>query len=247
MVMDAVGSAATAVGQALGLIKPDKAKLVITGSNTPEGLQELECTFNPDKYTLKQSVTLPSTSAPSKEGGQQQYAGTGPMTLEVSLFFDAFSELEGDVTPQVNTLLSWTRPTSSSANANPPRPCPPLVKFKWGGNPELNTFQGFLTNVSVQYELFRKDGTPVRAEATITITSYKEPESGPNPTSHAINSRRVHQVIEGDTLQSVAYRELGKPAYWRAIAELNGIDDPARLTAGTVLLIPSISDAMRGA
>ena len=55
-------------------------------------------------------------------------------------------------------------------------------------------------------------------------------------------------MIEGDTLQSVAYRELGKPTYWRAIAELNDIDDPMRAgRPGTVLLIPSVADATRGA
>jgi nucleoid-associated protein YgaU len=53
-------------------------------------------------------------------------------------------------------------------------------------------------------------------------------------------------MVEGDTLQSVAYAELGKPAYWRAIAELNGIDDPQRVEAGTTVLIPSAADAAQG-
>jgi nucleoid-associated protein YgaU len=53
--------------------------------------------------------------------------------------------------------------------------------------------------------------------------------------------------VEGETLQSVAYAELGRPAYWRAIAQLNGIDDPLRVRAGTVLLIPSVADAARNA
>ena len=52
-------------------------------------------------------------------------------------------------------------------------------------------------------------------------------------------------MIDGDTLQSVAYRELGKPTYWRAIAELNDIDDPMRLAPGTTLLIPSVADATK--
>jgi hypothetical protein len=77
----------------------------------------------------------------------------------------------------------------------------------------------------------------------VTIEGQQEQIGGQNPTSHAVNSRRVHTMIDGDTLQSVAYRELGKPAYWRAIADLNGIDDPLRLPAGTVLLIPSLADA----
>ena len=54
-------------------------------------------------------------------------------------------------------------------------------------------------------------------------------------------------MIDGDTLQSVAYRELGKPQYWRAIAELNAIDDPMRLSPGSVLLIPSVADATKSA
>jgi nucleoid-associated protein YgaU len=52
-------------------------------------------------------------------------------------------------------------------------------------------------------------------------------------------------VLEGDTLQSVAYSELGKAAYWRSIAELNGIDDPMRVPPGRVLLIPTVADATR--
>jgi nucleoid-associated protein YgaU len=43
----------------------------------------------------------------------------------------------------------------------------------------------------------------------------------------------------------VAYKELGKAAHWRSIAELNGIDDPMRLATGTVLLIPTVADATR--
>lgn len=246
MVMDAVGSAATAVGEALGLIKPDKAKLLCVGSNMPDGPHEIEFSFNPSEYTIRQTVSVPSSNAPTKEGGQQQYAGTQPMTLDgLKLFFDAFSEAQGDVTPKINTLFNWTKPTKSSTRDG--RPCPPLVQFKWGGNSQLDNLKGFLTSVSVQYTLFSKDGTPIRAEATVTITGQTEAQAGQNPTSHSVNSRRVHQVIEGDTLQSIAYRELGKPAYWRAIADLNGIDDPMRLSAGTTLLIPSVADATRSA
>jgi nucleoid-associated protein YgaU len=113
-----------------------------------------------------------------------------------------------------------------------------------GRQPQLDDFSGYLKSVVIN-SIFRKDGTPVQARVDVTIEGQQEQIGGQNPTSHAVNSRRVHTMIDGDTLQSVAYRELGKPAYWRAIADFNGIDDPLRLPAGTVLLIPTLADAAR--
>lgn len=243
MVMGAVGSAATSAGEALGFVKPGKAKLVVVGSNTPDGAAEVECMFNPTEYRLSQTLNVTRNRTPSTAGGTPEFGGTNAMTLTTQLFFDDFASRKGDVTPKITTLLGWTKPTKSSHDAG--KPCPPLVAFRWGGNPQLNDFSGFLKQVQVTYTIFRKDGTPVQAKVDITIEGQAEQFGLQNPTSHAANSRRTHDVIEGETLQSVAYRELGKPAYWRAIAELNGIDDPFRLPAGTTLLIPSVADAAR--
>jgi nucleoid-associated protein YgaU len=240
MVMDAVGSAASAAGQALGFIKPDKAKLVIVGDNTPEGDQLIECMFNPTEYRLSQSLSVSRNRTPSRAGGTPQFGGTNAMTLTTQLFFDDFASAKGDVTKKITTLLGWTKPTKNSHDAG--SPCPPFVAFRWG-NPQLSNFCGFLKQVQVNYTIFRKDGTPLQAKVDITIEGEAEQFGSQNPTSHAANSRRIHEVIEGESLQSVAHRELGRPNYWRAIAELNGIDDPLRLPPGTVLLIPSVADA----
>ncbi len=247
MVMDELGSAASQVGQALGLVKPDKAKLVCQPPNLPDGQgpHEIECMFNPTEYRLTQTLNVSRNQTPSKAGGTPQFSGTNAMTLTTQLFFDDFSSAKGDVTPKITTLLSWTHPTQRSKDQK--APCPPSVSFLWGGNKQLTKFSGFLKSVVVHYTVFRKDGTPVQAKVDITIEGQAEEFGKQNPTSHATHSRRVHTVIEGDTLQSVAYRELGKPAYWRAIAELNGIDDPLRVPAGTELLIPTRADAARSA
>jgi nucleoid-associated protein YgaU len=243
MVMDAVGSAASQVGQALGLVKPDKAKLVCTGKNLPPSPTEIECMFNPTEYRLTQTLNVTRNRTAARAGGTAEFSGTNAMTLTTQLFFDDFASADGDVTPKINTLLSWTHATEDSVGKG--KPCPPLVSFRWGGNQQLDTFSGYLKSVVVNYTVFRKDGTPVQAKVDITIEGQPKDIGTQNPTSHAVNSRRVHTMIEGDTLQSVAYVELGKPAYWRAIAELNGIDDPLRLSAGTVLLIPSLADAAK--
>jgi hypothetical protein len=235
MVMDAVGDAASAIGSSLGLIKPKKAKLILV-----ETKEEIDCMFNPTEYSLSQTIAVNRNTTPATPGGTPQYGGTSPMTLSVKLFFDDFASLKGDVTPKITKLLGWMNPTDESRAHG--APCAPRVSFHWG-NKQLDWLEGFLTKVTVNYKIFRNDGTPVQAEVDIGIEGEYKPKPATNPTSHAANSRRTHAMIEGDTLQSVAFVELGKPTYWRAIAELNGIDDPLRTAPGTVLLIPSLADA----
>jgi hypothetical protein len=171
--------------------------------------------FNPTEYKLTQTLNVTRNNTPATDGGTPEFSGTNAMTLTTQLFFDDFSSMEGDVTPKITTLLGWTKPTQSSKDKK--KPCPPLVSFKWGGNPQLDDFSGYLKSVVVSYTVFRMDGTPVQAKVDVTIEGQAETIGSQNPTSHAINSRRVHTMIEGDTLQSVAYSELGKPAYWRAM------------------------------
>ena len=56
MVMGAVGSAASAAGQALGITKPDKAKLKVVGDNKPDSGPKRSSSCS----------TRPSTASPSR-------------------------------------------------------------------------------------------------------------------------------------------------------------------------------------
>jgi hypothetical protein len=241
--MDVASDLGNAALGALGL-KQGKAKLVIKGTNKPDDAEPMECMFNPTEYKLSQSSKVERGIAPAKPGGTLEYKATSQMKLSMELFFDDFASIKGDVTPKITKLLNWQKPTKSSIEKK--RPSPPYVGFEWG-NKQLANFKGLLTSVNIAYTVFRKDGTPIQAKVNITIEGDAEIKAGKNPTSHAIDTRRVHTTVQGETLHSVAYAEFGRPAYWRAIAELNGIDDPLRVAAGTALLIPTLADAARKA
>ena len=154
----------------------------------------------------------------------------------MQLFFDDFASAKGDVTPKISKLLSWQYPDTKKHVG------PPYVKFEWG-NKQLQNFKGVITSLNVSYTLFGKDGTPIQAKVDLTLDGKIEPLPGTNPTSHATDMRRVHSVVEGETIAMIAFAELGRSGYWRAIAEANGIDDPLRIRAGQYLLIPSAADA----
>ena len=49
---------------------------------------------------------------------------------------------------------------------------------------------------------------------------------------------RVHEVIEGDRLDTIAYKFLGDSKLWYIIADTNDIINPFELEIGQVLIIP---------
>lgn len=67
-------------------------------------------------------------------------------------------------------------------------------------------------------------------------------KKGTNPTSGGRTNRKTHTLLSGESLASVAFTEFNDAGLWRAIAEENEIDDPMRLAAGSVLLLPAFED-----
>jgi len=51
---------------------------------------------------------------------------------------------------------------------------------------------------------------------------------------------RFHTVVEGDRVDLLAFRYLGKAELWWIICDYNDVFFPLELDAGTVLRIPSI-------
>jgi nucleoid-associated protein YgaU len=113
------------------------------------------------------------------------------------------------------------------------------MMFVWGSF----SFVGILKSVGADYNLFRRDGTPARAKVTVSMIEHMEEPSGQNPTSGGPAGRRSYTLIEGESLQSLAYAEYGDPNLWRAIAEANRIEDPFAMRPGTKVLLPSRDDA----
>jgi nucleoid-associated protein YgaU len=98
--------------------------------------------------------------------------------------------------------------------------------------------------VNVKYTMFKPDGTPVRATANITLEEVPSEPKGTNPTSGSLAGRRTYVVAAGDSLHSIAHAEYGNANLWRALALINGIDDPLRTIPGTRLLILSPDEAI---
>jgi hypothetical protein len=197
----------------------------------------IECRFNPESITLSKSSTWSRSPTRGAEAASPtEFVGTGPRSLQMELFLDAWESTTVSVYDNIKLLFALMNPTPGSSP-----PSPPTVVFQWGL--QNYEFSAYVKSVSSRILMFKMDGTPVRAKVTLSLEETPESASAQNPTSGGIAGRRTHLVGAGDSLPSIAYAEYEDPGLWRAIAEVNGIDDPLHLLPGATLLIPAAGQA----
>jgi nucleoid-associated protein YgaU len=182
--------------------------------------------FNPKDLTLSKSAKW---GRDAQKGGKKsavpQFGGPEPSKLSLEMFLDASDVQDDRVVRTVEQLFACCVPTDETHQAKVGSP--PWVVFHWGA---ITSFTAYVKSVSVKYTLLT---------ATVALEEIAGEQAGQNPTSGTLTARREHTVVAGDSLASIAWREYGDPAVWRAVATANDVDDPLRLRAGTVLVLPA--------
>lgn len=206
---------------------------------TPDGplggsVGEVKFQFNPDTYVVKKSAKWEYAPVPeTDQTTMPQYVGPQASDMTIKVFLDARESTAGHIDKDVETLLKCCTPLAETVEKK--APSPPFVIFGWG---KKLSFTAFVKQVEVTYTMFDTDGTPLRADCSLTLQEIPSKTAGQNPTSGSTEARRTRTVVTGDSLASLAYQEYGQAKHWRAIAEANRIDDPSELPSGTRLLIP---------
>jgi hypothetical protein len=216
-----------------------KAQLSVAG----DAEKVLKFWFNPTSYSVSKTAKWNRPITKGKDAPSPEYAGIEPAQVQMELLLDTWVSpgddvSKKDITAQVGMLLDWLKPTAKSLHKKKPQP--PVLAFTWGST--LSWFFGYLKSLSVKYTMFRPDGTPTRATATISLEEVPHGAERQNPTSGGVTGHRTRVTTAGDSLQSIAHQEYGNPGMWRKLAELNGIDDPLRVAAGTTLFIADDDD-----
>ncbi|WP_329455858.1 CIS tube protein [Streptomyces sp. NBC_01497] len=211
-------------------------------STTPGALiKSFGFEFNPSQLSLTRRAQWQSTpTAMVRDGALPEFMGPEPLELSVAVFLDRSDDPDSnDVMKMVESLFSCCEVTSMSIAAK--QPSTPWVIFQWGSF-RTARFTAYVESVDTTYTLFGTSGMPIRATCQLRLHEIPGKTLGQNPTSGALTARRVHRVVAGDSLQSLAWREYGDATVWRAIAETNEIDDPARLSPGTELILPAVEE-----
>lgn len=209
-------------------------------SEFPDGI---DVQFNPNSISIVKPVTWrqqASTSGSSDQSNRDlnapllTFGGGGARTLTLQLFFDATEGgPDSDVRNETNKIVKLTLIERDLHQ-------PPVVQVTWGTRSPPGSdfpFTGVATNLTQSFTLFRATGEPLRANLTLALTEFIDSERDKKETDPDFTTYRVKL---GDTLASIAARLYRDPAKWRAIADVNRIDDPRHLTVGARLAIPKL-------
>lgn len=204
--------------------------------------------FNPNSYSITKTVTWNQTGAPAAAPGAQgaaggktqiyldaptlNFGGGGSRQLTLNLFFDVTESPGVDVRSKTADIVKLTKKDREQK-------CPLPCRISWGGGGDNYDFPftGVITSLTQNFVLFDADGIPLRANLTVILTEYPDPEKNQRETDPELTTCVIKA---GDTLSSIAGELYGDPGLWRTIAAANGLDDPRRLKPGQRLTIPKV-------
>ena len=203
--------------------------------------ESVKCLFNPKEYTFARQNAWKFQNNKGANLPTPEFQNGQPTTMQLQLFFDTFETGEDVREAYTEKIWNMMRVNEDPKVQDPKtkKGRPPLVQFQWGN---AWSFEAVITNIQQKFTLFLNDGTPVRAELTLTFHQVKDVAAfgKQNPTSGGMPGQRVRTVREGETIDRIAYDEYGDSTLWRQIAEANNLADPLRLKPGSTLVIPPL-------
>ena len=218
-----------------------KAQLQIDGS------APFDVLFNPTEYSISKSNEWKFEKVTGTAFTPPAFGGGNPRELTLNLLLDASllgkTQHVRGITDQLFRMMEVPGGSSGGSSSA----APPFITFTWGSE---TTFKSVCTSLTVAYKLFRPNGDPIRADVKMTLKQASEATSAStnganrpgNPTTRANAGHGVHTVKDGDSLPSIAYDTYGDATVWRAIADVNGIENPMHLRRGSALSLPKLEN-----
>ena len=217
----------------------------------------MDVQYNPENLSVDQSASWNKQSA---SGGSSvspiQFQSTNPRTISMDLIFDmtpsavdssdVYSMFVVRFQNAMIPTIECTQPApkqsatqngnkAESTTPNSPALRPPRLKFKWG-NIEM---MAVIKSLKTQFTMFSPEGKAVRGKVSITLEEYLSELEAYVPAGdmggYNIKQVKLVQVQQGQTASSIAMLAGISTA---ALCDLNGIDDPLAVSAGTVLKLP---------
>jgi hypothetical protein len=208
---------------------------------------EFTVLVNPEGYNRTYKIKFKEQQASGTKAQQMKFDKVEPEDIELEFLFDKTGALPGTfkakddagiqqessegVWPDIEKFKKVVYDYKGDIHQ------PPYLIIQWG---EL-IFKCVLREMTINFKLFRPDGTPLRAVAKAKFTQTVENElrvRQENKKSPDIT--HVIIVKAGNTLPMLCYQVYEDPAYYIQVAKANNLFNFRRLEPGTKIYFPPL-------
>ncbi len=189
--------------------------------------------FNPESFTIDNEIELgPDEPSHGDDGEEAKFKSVKPRTFSFDFLMDGTgaSGLKIEVLAQIQ-LFKLT--TGFSGKIHRPK----FLLLNWGSFIATCVLERF----SINYKLFRPNGTPLRAVLSASFREHK-----PAPLRELLKNlsspdlTHQHDIATGEHLALITYRIYKDPRYYFHVAEVNGLNNLRQLTTGHRLRLPPL-------
>jgi len=209
--------------------------------------KKYNATINPETYTTKQKIEFCDTQAPGTSMPILKFNKIAAQEIGFDFLFDSTGVIK-DATPLNLAVSNPFEKTKSVAEQidefknivmeyQPEIHRPYYLKIYWG----TLLFKCVISNLDIEYKLFKPDGTPIRAVAKSTfkgtveesLRAAMEKKESPDVTHERL-------VKSGDRLSLMTHRIYDQQKYLLHIASFNNLDGFRKIKSGTKIFFPPV-------
>lgn len=202
--------------------------------------------INPEKYSHSYKICYNDVQAQGSNGGSPEFNRIPSEEVKFELVFDG----TGVVPSAIPGVIPFTGDGIAAQilafknlvfRFNGKIHSPNYLKIVWG----KFIFPCRMSALTINYTLFKPDGTPLRARANATFIKFNNERTlALEANQNSPDLSHILTVKAGDTLPLMCYTVYGSSAYYPQVAKVNGLTDFRNLVVGTQIVFPPFEGAI---
>tara|TARA_R110002020_G_scaffold83108_3_gene205919 strand:- start:37214 stop:37891 length:678 start_codon:yes stop_codon:yes gene_type:complete len=200
--------------------------------------KEMVIPINPNKFSRNVAIQYNEEQEQGTQGNNAKYSSTPPEETQFEFVFDHSGVIANSrkVEEDVKTFKELTYEVNGGIHR------PNFLQLIWGNALD---FKCILKSLTVNYTLFKPDGTPIRANLSATFMHVVEEERRAAEQSNSSpDLTHVRYSKEGDSLPLMTYAIYKNAALYPYVAKYNGLTNFRKLEPNTRIVFPPIDRSL---
>lgn len=194
---------------------------------------------NPESFTQNFKVELNQQQGQGNQGTNPDYKGTKPEELKLDFVFDGTQIIEGyklngddsSVKAQLDIFMKTVYNMDGEIHR------PHFLQVQWG----KFMFPCILSNLDLNYTLFKPNGDPLRLKASASFLNYvAQKERVARERKKSPDLTHVRLVKAGDRLDLMTHKIYKETKYLLQVAKANDLTTFREISPGNELVFPPL-------